>query len=140
MERTKNNTVKDTEPKKIRWKKEGGGSFDFRDATGRITQKIKPGQIFLAFEHEIPQAFRDVVIALDTLPSAPPPPVMEGVEVIYKLKSRGKGEYDTVDVNGKAISGKDLAKYNVVDSNEKAINEKGLTKEVAEKLVQDLAR
>lgn len=113
MERTKTNT----EPKQIRWKKTGGGSFRLGN---RI---IKPGQTFSATEAEIPQAFRDVVIPSGSIPAAKPTPVIIGAEPGYKLKSRGTGRW-----------------YDVVNAKGKAINEKALKKEVAEKLLQDLAK
>ena len=107
--------------KVIKWKKVGGGSLRF---SGRI---IKPGQIFKAKASEIPEGFRDVVIPLESIPgdtTAPGAPVIDAkpVEVEYKLKSRGSGGwFDVVDLNGKVL------------------NEKALKKDVAEKLVKDLA-
>ena len=83
---------------------------------------IKPGQKFTAYPHEIPEAFRDVVQALETLPEHKPPPPITGVKGVYVLKSRGSGWYDVIDVNGKVL------------------NEKALKKEVAEKLIEDLAK
>jgi len=105
----------------IKWKKVGGGSLRFK---GRI---IKPNQIFKASANEIPPGFRDQVLPLEAIPgdvSAPGPPAVDAkpVEVEYKLKSRGSGGW-----------------YDVVDKNGKALNEKALKKDIAEKLVKDLA-
>jgi len=107
---------------KVRWKKTGGGSFRMADEKGN-QRIIKPGQTFSAYPHEIPQAFRDVVIALSTLPENKPPPPITAVEPVYTLKSRGSGGW-----------------YDVVNPNGKVLNEKALKKEDAEKLIADLTR
>lgn len=101
----------------IRWKKVGGGAFYFRN---RI---IKPGQIFTAKPSEIPQSFRDVCVPLDQIKVVEPPP-LEITKAEYNIKPRGKSK----------------SWFDVVDGRGKVINEKALTKEVAEKLVQDLVR
>lgn len=108
-------------PEKIRWQKIGGGSLRLTiDGKKHI---IKPNEKFKAGLNEVPQAFRDRIIPLDDLPGKAPAPVITGVETVYVLKQRGKGGwYDVVDLNGKVL------------------NEKALKKEVAEKLVQDLAK
>ena len=105
----------------IKWKKTGGGSLRFN---GRI---IKPGQIFKAKASEISPNFRDVVIPLETIPGdvvvpTIPDPAIKAVEVEYKLKSRGSGGW-----------------FDVIDKNGKALNEKALKKDIAEKLIKDLA-
>ncbi len=117
---SENNTVDDTGLKLIWWRKTGGGSF--RGLKGRI---IKPNEKFQAYEHEIPKSFRDVIIPLQTIPSTTksPAPEVKGVDPVYTVKARGKGGW-----------------YDVVDANGKVLNEKALKKEVAEKLVQDLAK
>ena len=83
MERTK---VKDA---RLRWKKVGGGSLRILD---RI---IKPGQTFVAYLEEIPEAFRDTLVCLDegklpeleeelAVPTAPKP--------IYEVKKEEDGK------------------------------------------------
>ena len=115
MERTKSPS-NDSE-KVIRWKKVGGGSFRLGN---RI---IKPNERFKATESEIPKSFRDLVIPIQALPSSPPVEPIKGVEPVYTAKPRGSGGW-----------------YDVVDAKGKALNEKALKKEVAEKLVADLAK
>ena len=111
-----------TAEKKVRWKKIGGGSFHMTDEKGNH-RIIKPGQTFTAYPCEIPQAFQDVVIPLETLPEHKPPPPITGIDSVYKLKPRGSGGL-----------------YDVIDSNGKVLNEKALKKEVAEKLIEDLTK
>ena len=101
----------------IRWQKIGGGSFRLKN---RI---IKPNQKFSATEDEIPQAFRDVVVRLGDVPAAAETPPIKAVDSSYTLKARGKGGW-----------------YDVVNSSGKVLNEKALKKEVAEKLIEDLAK
>ncbi len=118
MKRT-NDVSNDTE-KVIRWKKVGGGSLRFK---GGI---IKPGQKFRATESEIPKSFRDSVVPLQELPGTakkPGVPQHKVVEPVYTVKSRGSGGW-----------------YDVVDAKGKALNEKALKKDIAEKLVKDLAK
>ena len=109
------------EEPEIMWKKVGGGSLRFN---GKI---IKPGQKFPAKASEISENFRDVVIPLESIPgvvTAPnvPDPDIKAVEVEYKaVERKTKGWFDVVDKNGKVL------------------NEKALKKDVAEKLVKDLA-
>ena len=107
---------------KVRWKKLGGGSFHMTDSNGK-QRIIKPGQTFSAYPHEIPQAFRDVVVALESLPEHKPPPPIKAVDSVYKLKSRGSGGW-----------------YDVVNPNGKVLNEKALKKEDADKLIEDLTK
>ena len=92
MERTKK------EEGKIRWRKEGGGSF--RMANNKI---IKPGQVFEAFESEIPEAFRDNIIPLTPVPAKEEVPV-KPVPPEYTLKHRSGGFYWIVDSNGKVMN------------------------------------
>lgn len=101
----------------IRWKKIGGGGFYFKN---RI---IKPGQVFTAKASEIPASFRDLCIPLDEIKPAPVIPV-KVTPAEYKISPRGKGK----------------TWFDVIDKNGKAINEKALSKEVAEKLVDDLTK
>lgn len=103
---------------KIRWKKTGGGGFILN---GRI---IKPGQVFTAYEREIPKSFRDVCVPLDELPSAKPPPPISVKKATYTVKPRGKSK----------------ALFDVVDERGKVINEKALAKEIAQRLAEDLSK
>lgn len=120
MERTTNVNVNQP-PEKIWWRKTGGGSLRLLIDGRRVM--IKPNQKFKASIEEVPRAFLDVIVPLSALPKDEPAPVMQAPETVYVLKARGKsGWYDVVDKNGKVL------------------NEKALKKEVAEKLIQDLAR
>jgi len=109
----------------IWWKKVGGGSL--RGVFDGRKQIIKPNQKFKAKASEISMNFRDVVIPLESIPgvvTAPnvPDPDIKAVEVEYKaVERKTKGWFDVVDKNGKVL------------------NEKALKKDVAEKLVKDLA-
>jgi len=129
MERKKRPIIATDDPEADvvqKWKKIGGGSFRLN---GKI---IKPGQTFKAAENEIPEAFRDLIILAEDAPvgigKRPTPrkvkaPEIKPVEVTYLVKPR-----ETVGW------------FDVVDSNGKALNEKALRKEIAEKLVRDLAK
>ena len=102
----------------IMWKKVGGGSLRL---FGKI---IKPGQQFRAHPNAIPAAFKDLIIPLESIPKSPEEPPMIVTKAIYELKLRGKSK----------------SLFDVVDKNGKVLNEKALTKEVAQKLVEDLGR
>jgi hypothetical protein len=109
--------MKHTEPR-IRWRKIGGGSF--RMASGRI---IKPNEVFLAFEREIPEAFRDVVIPEEPLPDAAERVIpAEEATPKYELRSKGPGWYDVVNV-----------------ATGEPINERSLRRDEAEKMVESLS-
>ena len=110
MERT------NKDEKKLRWKKIGGGSF--RMANKKI---IKPGQVFLAYDHEIPKGVRDIVIALDPVPEKEAAAPVKVEKPDYTVKHRSGGFYNILDSNGKVM-------------NEEAI--KG--KPAAEKFIEDL--
>ena len=81
--------------KKIRWRKDGGGTF--RMGSGKI---IKPGQTFDTYPSQIPEAFRDTVIALDKIPEK------EQEELVitqpkYELKEKDtKGWFDVIGPGG----------------------------------------
>jgi len=85
-------------------------------ASGKI---IKPGQVFEAFEDEIPVGFRDVIIPLEPIPAKEEVHV-EPVPPEYTLKHRSGGYYWIVDSNGKTM------------------NEEALKKEEAEELIEKL--
>lgn len=124
MERTKR--ISDVVETRIRWKKTGGGSFRFN---GRI---IKPGEIFLANVEDIPKAFRDQVIPLQNIEVKQTPPVV-ATKTVYEIQPRGKSKslFDVVSQVGKDEKGEPIYKV---------LNEKVLSKEVAEKLVNDLSK
>jgi hypothetical protein len=117
MERAKKteSTPVDT---KIWWKKIGGGSLRLTlDGRARI---IPPGGKFQAEEYEIPKAFRDMVIPQETI-SEKKEPLMKGINPSFFLSVREDGFCDILNSNGKKI------------------NQNGeLSKEVAERLIQDL--
>lgn len=115
MERNKEATK--IEETRIHWKKVGGGSFRFNR---RI---IKPGEIFLANVEDIPKGFRDQIIPLDTIKEKSTTPII-AAKSVYEIQPRGKSK----------------SLFDVVDGNGKVLNEKVLTKEVAEKLVNDLSK
>ena len=99
--------------KRVRWRKVGRGSF--RLANRRI---IKPNQTFFADPEEIPEAFRDVVVALGPLPKEPE---IEPVNPGYVVDRRVGGWYDVRDKFGKRV------------------NEKALKRKDAEALVESLS-
>ncbi len=109
-------TIPSNEP--IRWRKTGGGALYLH------RKIIKPGQVFTARPSEISKAFRDTVIPLEEIPAEAPPPPLEITKADYSVKPRGKSK----------------SWFDVVDSKGKVVNEKALTKEIAEKLVQDLSK
>lgn len=90
-------------PPMIRWKKIGNGAFVLNN------RYIKPGQIFSASEAEIPKAFRDVVIPLDSIPES------KGVEEASK-----PNEYSIVKVG-------EPDDWNIVDKRGKKLNEMPLS-------------
>lgn len=124
MERNKD--VSKIEETRIRWKKVGGGSFRFNR---RI---IKPGEIFLANVDDIPKGFRDQIIPLDTIKEKSTTPII-AVKSVYEVQPRGKSKslFDVVTPIGKDAEGEPIYKV---------LNEKALTKELAEKLVNDLSK
>jgi len=107
---------------RVRFKKVGHGSL-------RIGHKIiKPNEVFLAYPSEIPNAFKDLVVAVDAKDAN----VLfnedvkeEPIKVVapeYFVKPRGKSKY----------------LFDVVDARGKVLNEKPLKKEQAEALIKDL--
>ena len=94
---------------------------------------IKPGQEFFAFEEDIPDAFRDVIIPIEGYEKKDNPK-----EVVSEEAK--KGEDDVGEVKPKfEVKHRTGAWYDVVNSvTGKRINEKALSKENAEKLVKSL--
>ncbi len=96
------------------WRKIGGGSL-------RLPNRIiKPGQVFKAFEEDIPKAFRNVVERISTV---------EKPEVKLPIK---KLTYKSVPVEGEE------GLFNIVDSRGKQVNEEPLTEEVATEMIKTL--
>ena len=131
--KTKEMKKKEIEPGQSRWKKLGGGSLLI--SIGGKKRIIKPGEIFIAKEEEIPEGFRDRVKPLDTIvktiptgmtrgaDSAPPPeaPPKPPTALVYSIQARSSGGY-----------------YDVVDKDGKPQNEKALRKDPAEALLKSL--
>lgn len=86
-----------------------GGSF-------RLPNRIiKPKQKFYAFKEEIPTAFKDSIIVLDSTNVVKEKEKDEKVisaKMKYTKKHRGGGWYDIFDENGKQINEKALKKEN----------------------------
>ena len=140
------------EEKKYRWKKIGGGSLRLR---GQI---IKPGQIFMATEKEIPAAFKNQVQSLDSLPPASNKVAasINAVKTTYTMKPSEKGViqphgksktwFDVVDLEGVVLNEKGLSKadaenllgFDIVNQDGKALNEKPLSKERVDELLKAL--
>lgn len=100
MKRTKGKTAAPPPPGAIQWRNKGG---TFR-MPGKI---IKPNQTFWAKEHEVPQAFRDVIIPVNPIPES------SGVTVAtagYRLREKSAGLFDIVDGQGKILNEKALPK------------------------------
>jgi hypothetical protein len=99
----------------VRWRNTGG-TFRIRSAgggTGRRRKKglriIKPNEVFKARPDEVPMAFRDTIIALDTLPAEPPAPPPPEVKFGLVEREGTKGWFDVINtVSGKAINDKAL--------------------------------
>lgn len=85
-------------PKKIKWRKMGGGSFRLK--SGKI---IKPNQVFTAIVDDIPEAFRDVVVAMEDLPDEPPV-IIDPIKDQYRIESDSTGKFNIIDVHGKVIN------------------------------------
>ena len=97
MKRTKTN--KD----KIWWIKKGGGSFRMGNRV------IKPNQKFQAYDHEIPQGFRDNVLPLEKYVEADTE-TPKTAPLAYTAKKRGNSNwYDVEDGQGKKVNQKALS-------------------------------
>jgi len=110
----------------IRWKKLGGGSFHLKrlEGAGKVaTYIIKPNQIFLARDSEIPHGFRDVVVPLDRIPSDTA--AAEGMTSATKWeKAPSRDEEDMYDIINAGTG--------------KVLNSRPLTEEKADALLEDL--
>jgi len=83
---------------RILFHKKGGGSF--RTVNGRI---IKPNQKFRAHPEEIPEAFRDIVVALEPLPDNVP---IETVSTFAIKKKDTRTEEEILEDSPKRLKGK----------------------------------
>jgi len=81
---------------------------------------IKPNQTFLAFPHEIPEAFRDLIKPVNKADLEEPPVVLESVTK-FAVKERAPGWFDVIEEN-----------------TGKVLNQSALRKDEAEKLAQEL--
>ena len=105
--------VEEPGPQKCKWRKKGPGTFRLGDG-----RKIKPNEVFFAYPHEVPAAFRDLVelvsgdIATDNVPIVP---------TKFVIGVREDGLCDIVDDEGKKL------------------NDTPMEKEAAEKLLLSLS-
>jgi len=126
---------------KVRYKKLGGGSF--RLITGKI---VKQNEIFEAYPHEIPNAFKDLLVVMD-----------EKVVQIPEVSHAADTDVDEVEVgteSGKAIADtedtvteskpdfymKEAGRgwWHVYDSEDTCISSNKLRKNAAEELLAEL--
>lgn len=103
MKRTKKSVSEDKDAKVLSWKKNGGGTFYLNK--NRI---IKPNEVFQATEDEIPLAFRDNIVSVDSPGVIPkkatkPKPVVN-VEFTKKERENSKGWWDVFDQNDKKVN------------------------------------
>lgn len=82
----------------IEWKKIGSGSFYWGNKI------IKPGQVFKARLIDIPKAFRDVVVPMNSVTIIPILPTDKSKSIVYTLSMRDDGLYDIVDKHHKRIN------------------------------------
>lgn len=67
---------------------------------------VKPDEVIRAYEHEIPEAFRDTFQRID-----PPPLEVPTNQVVLEIKNKGLGHFDVINpLTGKAINDKPLTK------------------------------
>ena len=127
-------TVIDSE--KVKWVNKGGGSL-YANIGGKV-KIIKPGEVFSASLHEIPDAFRDVLRLVDpeakivpevkTAPKPAPKPVP--VEPVAEEETPTALEYSVV--------ARSAGYWDVVDKDGKVMNEKALRAAAAEELAKSL--
>ena len=93
----------------IKWRKVGRGSFILNN------RYIKPNQIFTATEDEIPKAFRDVVIPLETAPVSVDKYLTIVKESNYALQEcEGTDFWNIVDKQGKIVNSNPLTYQNAI--------------------------
>jgi len=108
----------------FRWKVVGGSPFH-----GNNHRIYKPGEVFKATEAEVPLAFRDVIIKVDTVSVQEQERILPGKVATYEIKEREKVDPE---------DDKEVALYDVVNHKGKVINEKPLSKKKAESFLKDL--
>jgi hypothetical protein len=105
---------------KIWFQKKGGGSLRI---FGRI---IKPNEKFKARPQDIPESFKDIIVPLEKYDVAEEVSVKQPAKLVNPVYT------------SKLREGTDL--YDVVDSKGKVLNDKALPKDVADRLISDLAK
>jgi hypothetical protein len=92
----------------LRWKHTGGGILRLKD--GRV---IKPGGTFLASPNDVPMAFRDTIIPLESISTGPEP---VAVKSAFSIQKKGKSNwYEVVDGQGKVVNEKALKKADALE-------------------------
>ena len=125
----------EVQPGQSRWKKTGGGSFHAK--IGGKTRIIKPGEIFIAREDEIPESFRDTVKPLGTVVQATSTETKKVEEVVEEVvKVTASPTPSALEYEVRARSGGGY--FDVVDKNGKVQNEKALRKDAAAALLESL--
>ena len=117
-----------------KWKKLGGGSMHLPN---RI---IKPGEVFLAREEDIPKAFMDLLEEVKD--EEVQPLVQKSVEVLEKESEAKKEETSETETEVASpefeVKHKGGGKYIIVNPEGKQVNEQLLSKEEAQKLADEL--
>lgn len=118
MKRTDNKTTEnktqiiDTTEKRIWWKN-GSGTFH-TVIDGRPTI-IKPGQKFLAYEREIPKAFRNTIYSTDPIPPKEPVIVVQPIFEVVPSET-DSALFDVINVKTKkVISAKPLEEVEAIN-------------------------
>lgn len=101
MARTVNNNKTENDNKEIKWRKIGGGSFEYK---GR---PIKLNEEFYADPSDIPQAFRDVIIPLEA--SVTPSVIKTRTYKPELAEDESEELYFVVDNNGKKMMDKPMS-------------------------------
>ena len=123
----------------VRWRKIGGGSFRMADG-----KRIKPNQVFMAAEEDIPQGFRSMVVRLE----AAPPPLARAqkqlkLEAVPIPEPEASAEVEQALENAQGnpykMAPRGIGWWNVVNTNTgKVLNEKALRHTDAMKLIESL--
>jgi hypothetical protein len=132
MERTKS---VESPIQKIRYKKIGGGSL--RLNLSGVNKIIKQNETFSAYPNEIPKAFKDTCIPLDAAQETKVATAQKPIPAKVTFTMQVSTKKITIEKEGKK---RQVAGYDVVDGMGKVINDKPLTKEVAERLINDLSK
>lgn len=116
MKRTKDKTEG-----KVHFQKVGRGSMRLKN--GKL---IKPNQKFWAFEWQVPQGGKDLLIRLDDSPPSTPLPEetpVKAVEAEFTLDALAGGWFNILDADGKKINEKSLRR-DEAEEHLKTLNEK----------------